>query len=81
MKDLPDPHELDEVIARMRVAVLTASFRKLRYRHEPSEVAAMLTEWKSNRDIFDAIESKQGLITKMAIGWRKLRRSKNDDGY
>jgi hypothetical protein len=81
MKDLPDPRELDQAVANMRVAVLTASFRKLRYRHEPGEVAAMLAEWKSNREIFDAVESKQGLITRMAIGWRKLRRGKSNGGY
>ncbi len=45
---------------RIRIAALNASFRKLRYRLEPGELAGLLAEWKSNREIFDAVESKQG---------------------
>lgn len=81
MRDLPDPRDVDDAVLRIRIAALNASFRKLRYRLEPGELAGLLAEWKSNREIFDAVESKQGLITRMAIGWRKLRRGKDDGGY
>lgn len=81
MSALPDPRDVDDAVMRMRAAVLTASFRKLRYKHDAGEVAALLAEWKSNREVFDAIESKQGLLTKVAIGWRRMRRGKVSESY
>lgn len=81
MRELPDPREIDDAVLRIRIAALLASFRKLRYKLEPGEIAGLLAEWKSNREIFDAIERKQGLLTKVAIGWRKMRRGKSDDRY
>lgn len=76
MRPVPDPAALDNAIDRMREEVLTASFRKLRYRLEPNEVALLIVAGKSNSEVFDQVESHQPIFTRMMIGWRKMRRGK-----
>lgn len=76
MRPLPDPAILDNVVDDMRREVLTASFRKLRYKLEPNEVAMLVAAGKSNGEIFDQVESHQPIFTRMMIGWRKMRRGK-----
>jgi hypothetical protein len=76
MRPLPDPAALDNVIGHMREEVLTAGFRKLRYRLEPNEVALLVAAGKSNAEVFDQVESHQPVFTRMMIGWRKMRRGK-----
>ncbi len=73
----PDPRELDDAIARMRAAVLAASFRKLRYRLSPDEITTLLAEQKSDTQAFDQIESRQPFFTKLMIRWRRFRRGRN----
>lgn len=74
MSQPPDPSELDAAIARMRTAVLAASFRKLRYRVAPDDLAMLLSDRKSNHQAFDQIESRQPFFTKLMIRWRRFRR-------
>ena len=72
-----DPSELDDAIARMRTAVLAASFRKLRYRLSPDEITTLLSEQKSDVQAFDQIESRQPFFTKLMIRWRRFRRGRS----
>ena len=72
-----DPSELDAALARMRIAVLAASFRKLRYHVAPDELAMLLSDKKSNAQAFDHIESRQPFFTKLRIRWTRFRRDRN----
>lgn len=76
MNKSPEQHDLDTAIARMRAAVLAASFRKLRYRLSPDELATLLANQKTNTQAFDHIESRQPFFTKLMIRWRRFRRSR-----
>lgn len=76
MRPLPDPALLDSAVDRLRVEVLTASFRKLRYKLEPNEVPMLIAAGKSNAEVFDQVEGHQPIFTRMMIGWRKMRRGK-----
>ena len=73
MTDPADPTELDAALTRMRLAVLAASFRKLRYRIAPEDLASLLADRKTNSQAFDHVESLQPLLTKMRIRWNRLR--------
>ena len=77
MSQPTDPSELDAAIARMRIAVLAAGFRKLRYRVAPDEMAMLLSDRKSDTQAFDQIESRQPFFTKLMIRWRRFRRGRN----
>lgn len=77
MSQSPEQRDLTDAIARMRAAVLAASFRKLRYRLSPDEITTMLAERKSDAQAFDHIESRQSFFTKLMIRWRRFRRGRN----
>ena len=74
MNKSPEQQDLDTAIARMRAAVLAASFRKLRYRLSPDEITTLLAAEKTNAQAFDHIESRQPFFTKLMIRWRRFRR-------
>lgn len=67
------PSELDAAITRMRLAVLSAGFRKLRYKLSPDELVTLIVQNKTNNQAFDQIESQQPLLTKLRIGLKRLR--------
>jgi hypothetical protein len=77
MSDPTGPSELDAAIIRMRLAVLSAGFRKLRYKLSPDELVTLIAQNKTNNQAFDQIESQQPLLTKMRIGWKRLRHGDN----
>jgi len=70
---MTEPSELDAAILRMRLAVLNAGFRKLRYKLSPDELVSLLAQKKTDNQAFDQIESKQPLFTRIRIGWKRLR--------
>ena len=55
MTNPTDPSELDAAITRMRIAVLAAGFRKLRYRLSSDELVRLLADKKTNSQAFDHI--------------------------
>ncbi len=77
MTNPTDPSELDAAITRMRIAVLAAGFRKLRYRLSSDELVTLLADKKTNSQAFDHIESQQPFLTKVRIGWKRLRHGDN----
>ena len=74
MSQPPEQRDLTDAIARMRAAVLAASFRKLRYRLSPDEITTLIAAEKTNTQAFDHIESRQPFFTRMMIRWRRFRR-------
>lgn len=76
MSQSPEQRELADAIARMRAAVLAASFRKLRYRLSPDEVITLIAAQKTDQQAFDHIESRQPFFTRMMIRWRRFRRGR-----
>lgn len=70
---MSDPSELDAALTRMRLAVLGAGFRKLRYRLSPDELARLIAQNKTNNQAFDHIENRQSFLTKIRIFWKRLR--------
>lgn len=74
MSNPTDPSELDAALIRMRIAVLAAGFRKLRYRVSPDELLTLLAERKTNSQAFDHIENQQPFFTRARIRWNRFRR-------
>lgn len=72
-----DSGELDAAIIRMRLAVLSAGFRKLRYRLSPDELVTLISQNKTNNQAFDQIEKQQPLFTRMRIGLKRMRHGDN----
>ena len=70
---MTDRSELDAALTRMRLAVLAASFRKLRYRLSPDELTRLISQNKTNNQAFDHIENRQSFLTKVRIGWKRFR--------
>ncbi|RYZ14137.1 MAG: hypothetical protein EON61_04805 [Alphaproteobacteria bacterium] len=70
---MTDPSELDAAILRMRLAVLNAGFRKLRYRISPDELVALVAQKRTDNQAFDQIERKQPMFTRMRIFWKRMR--------
>lgn len=73
MNDPASSSELNAAIIRMRLAVLSAGFRKLRYRLSPDELVTLLAQNKTDNQAFDHIEKQQPLFTRMRIGLKRLR--------
>lgn len=72
-----DAGELDAAIIRVRLAVLSAGFRKLRYRLSPDELVTLISQNKTNNQAFDQIEKQQPLFTRMRIGLKRMRHGDN----
>lgn len=68
-----DQGELDAAIIRVRLAVLNAGFRKLRYKLSPDELVTLITQHKTDNQAFDQIEKQQPLLTRMRIGLKRMR--------
>lgn len=73
MSQPDDTSELDAAILRMRLAVLNAGFRKLRYKLSPDELVTLLAQNKTDNQAFDHIEKQQPLFTRMRIGLKRMR--------
>lgn len=76
---MSDPSELDAALTRVRLAVLSAGFRKLRYKLSPDELVTLISQNKTNNQAFDAIEKQQPLFTRMRIGLKRLRHGDHRD--
>ncbi|HPN05852.1 MAG TPA: hypothetical protein PK050_08580 [Hyphomonadaceae bacterium] len=72
-----DQGELDAAIIRVRLAVLSAGFRKLRYRLSPDELVTLISQNKTDNQAFDQIEKQQPLFTRMRIGLKRMRHGDN----
>lgn len=74
-----DSGDLDAALIRVRLAVLSAGFRKLRYKLSPDELVTLISQNKTNNQAFDAIEKQQPLFTRMRIGLKRLRHGDHRD--
>ena len=78
-----DQGELDAAIIRVRLAVLSAGFRKLRYRLSPDELVTLISQNKTDTvaktpgEVWDQIEKQQPLFTRMRIGLKRMRHGDN----
>jgi hypothetical protein len=69
------PHDdLDASVRQMRMAVLTAAFRKLRYKVGADEIAALIASNVSDDKAFDQVERRQPLLKQIPILFRRFRR-------
>jgi hypothetical protein len=65
---MSDSAELDEQISLMRIAVINATFERLRYMQMPERVGLLVRSGWADEIIFKQITSEQPLTVKIRLG-------------
>jgi len=69
---MSDSADLDEQIRLMRIAVINATFERLRYMRMPERVSLLVRSGWTDESIFKLITSEQPLTVKARLGLAQL---------